>query len=372
MMGMVETGRQVKPCALVYLRPCLPVSHLHGSCHLDGKGTMKRMYAVALVLVALLLAACAPVGSDAASSAEQALTPIKLGVGFIPSVQFAPFYVGKDKGFFAEQGLELSLDHGFENDYLKLVGTGETQFMVGSGDQVVLGRAQGLPVRYVMNWYSAYPVVVFSRQEAGLTEPAQLKGKRVGIPGPFGASYVALRGILEAGGLTEQDIQMESIGFTQAAAISQGTVDAAVDYAVNGPVVLAQSGIETSQIALDDYLKVPANGLITNEQTIAQQPDLVKNFVTATRKSIQYTLDHPDEAFEIALKFVPEAGGDNLTANRAVFDASLPYWTPPSGEMPGATRLEDWQSAAEFIQRIGLTDKITPAQEMFTNEFASP
>ena len=73
---------------------------------------------------------------------------------------------------------------------------------------------------------------------------------------------------------------MESIGFTQAAAISEGTVDAAVDYAVNGPVVLACKA-STTQIALDTYLTMPANGLVTNEKTITEQPDLVRRMVQA-------------------------------------------------------------------------------------------
>jgi NitT/TauT family transport system substrate-binding protein len=92
------------------------------------------------------------------------------------------------------------------------------------------------------------------RKRRASRQPADLRGKRVGIPGPFGASYVALRGLLEAGGLTEQDIKLESIGFTQAAAIEQNQVDAAVDYAANGPVVMALQGVAVSQIALDPYL----------------------------------------------------------------------------------------------------------------------
>jgi NitT/TauT family transport system substrate-binding protein len=180
---------------------------------------------------------------------------------------------------------------------------------------------------------------------------------------------VAFRGILEAAGLTEADVTLESIGFTQAAAISADTVDAAVDYGVNGPVVLAQAGIETTQIALDDYLQIPANGLVTNETTVAENPELVAKMVRATQKAIQYTLDNPDEAFAIALKFVPEAGGENEAANRAVFDAVLAYWTPPAGQTMGATDLAAWQSAAEFMQRIGLVDTLVPAEALFTNEF---
>ena len=236
---------------------------------------------------------------------------MKLGVGFVPNVQFAPFYVGIDKGFFADEGINLELAYGYENDYLKLVGVGELPFMIGSGDQVVLGRAQGLPVRYVANWYTRFPVVVFAKPAAGIKKPADLRGKSIGIPGPFGASYVALRGVLEAGGLNEQDVKLNSIGFTQAAAVSQDQVDAAVDYAVNGPVVLALQGITTTEIALDPFLTVPANGLVTNEKTIKDNPDLVARMARAMQRSIAYTLEHPDEAFAISLKFVPEAGGDN-------------------------------------------------------------
>ena len=111
---------------------------------------------------------------------------------------------------------------------------------------------------------------------------------------------------------------MESIGFTQAAAVSEGTVDAAVDYAVNGPVVLTLQGIPVDQIALDAYLTVPANGLVTNEKTLAEQPDLVRRMVRALLKSVRYTLDNPDEAFRIALEFVPEAGGANDRQPRGV------------------------------------------------------
>jgi NitT/TauT family transport system substrate-binding protein len=294
---------------------------------------------------------------------------VQLGVGFIPSVQFAPFYVGIDRGFFAEEGIALELAYGFENDYLKLVGVDELPFMIGSGDQVVLGRAQGLPVRYVANWYSQFPVVVLAKADAGITEPADLRGKRIGIPGPFGASYVALRGVLEAGGLAETDVTLESIGFTQAAALSAGTIDAAVDYAANGPVVLALEGITTTQIALDPYLTIPANGLVTNEQTIAENPDLVSRMVRALQKSVAYTVANPDEAFAIALQFVPEAGGDNERANRAIFDASVPFWTPKAGTQPGATAEADWRAASELMQRIGLIDTVPAAADLFTNQF---
>jgi NitT/TauT family transport system substrate-binding protein len=336
-----------------------------------GKNPMHRFSL--LLILSLLLSACTPVAPgiapSAATESQPSLRVVKLGVGFIPNVQFAPFYVGIDKGFFAEEGIALSLDYGFENDYLKLVGTDALQFMIGSSDQLVLGQAQGLPVKYVMNWYTQYPVTIFAKREAGIVEPADLAGKQIGVPGPFGATYIALRALLDIAGLSESDIQMESIGFTQAAAVSEGLVDAAADYAVNGPVVLAAAGIETTQIALDKYLRIPANGLVTNEQTLANEPALVRAFIRASLKSIAYTLDNPDDAFASALAFVPEAGGENSAANRAVFDASLAYWAPQSGQRPGATDPADWQAAAELLARIGLVDRVVESNALFSNDY---
>ncbi len=323
--------------------------------------------------IALLTgAACTSVSSDSAVSGTSAageLTPITLGVGFVPNVQFAPFYVGIEKGFYEDGGLDVDLEYGYENDYLKLVGMGQTHFMVGSGDQVVLGQAQGLPVRYVMKWFTKYPVVIASLKGSGIVTPEDLAGTTVGIPGPFGASYVAYRGILEAAGLGEEDLTMESIGFTQAAALSQGAVDAAVVYAANTPVVLDAEGIATDIITLDDYLQIPANGLVTNNDTIEHNPEIVSAMVGTTAKAIEYTLEHPDEAFEIALKHVPEAGGDSEPINRAVFDASLEYWTPSDDASIGESTQAEWSAVAEFMQRVGLADVLVEAEGLFTNEF---
>jgi NitT/TauT family transport system substrate-binding protein len=321
------------------------------------------------------LAGCQPVtpvstGTTASGAAgESSLTPVRIGVGYIPSVQFAPFYAGIDQGFFVEEGLEVSLDYGFENDYVALVGADELQFMVGSGDQVIIGRSQGLPVRYVMNWYTQYPVALFARAASGIGEPADLRGRSVGIPGPFGATYVAYRALLEAAGLTEADVDTQSIGFTQAAAVSEGTVDAAVDYSVNGPVVLRAQGEEVTVLELDGYLTMPSNGLVTNEATLTSDPELVRRLVRATLRAIAYTLDNPDEAFASALKYVPEAGGDNEAINRAVFDASLAFWQTSAGAVPGATELADWAAASDFMQRIGLIDAPVPPEELYSNDY---
>lgn len=336
----------------------------------------KQSSVVGLILaVIVLLAGCvAPAGplvvtpqiDETAAPVE--LAPVTVGLGFIPSVQFAPFYVAQDKGFFHEQGLEVQFQHGIETDFLKLVGVGQMPFAVGSGDQVILGRAQGLPLTYVLAWYRQFPVGVVSLAESGLDTPQSLEGRRVGIPGLFGASLVAWKALVYAAGVDESQVTLDSIGFTQAAAVQQGRVDAALDYVVNGPVQLRQAGQEVNVITVSDYIDLPSNGLITDEQTIAENPQLVQKMTNAVLAGIRYTLDHPDEAFSISLEAVPEAGGENEATNRAIFDASLALWQASDAEL-GRSDPAAWQEATAFMRAMGLIDVDVPADGLFTNQF---
>src|SRR3970040_254727 len=134
-----------------------------------------------LVLLGALVTACS--GETGTGSQNEALTHVKLPVGYIPNIQFAPLYVAIEKGYFREAGIELEFDYSFETDAVALVGADELQFAVVSGEQVLLARAQGLPVVYVAAWYQQYPVAVVSKAELGVLIPQDLKGKKIGLLG---------------------------------------------------------------------------------------------------------------------------------------------------------------------------------------------
>ncbi len=261
------------------------------------------------LMVLFLLAGCLPAAptllapTPAAPNPREAtgkapatpkeLTDITLAMGYIPSVQFAPFYVAQERGYFRDAGLDVTFRYGLESDLLKLVGTDELQFMIGSGEEVILGRSQGLPVRYAMRWYRKFPSVLFAKAEKGIKSPADLAGKTVGVPGLFGANYVGWEAILYASGLDPSKVNLQSIGFTQATAVKQDQVDAAMDYSVNGPVQLRLAGDDVTVIPVSDFVDLPSNGIITNDKTVQEKPELVQALVTAALHGLRDTLADP-------------------------------------------------------------------------------
>src|SRR5262245_38415618 len=112
-----------------------------------------------LVLVMLFLVgaiACAPQTPPPASPA--ALTEVSVVMGYIPNVQFAPFFVAEEKGYFAQEGLKVKYNWGFEFDGVKLVGANQADFAIVTGDQILQARAQNIPLVYIGNWYNAFPI----------------------------------------------------------------------------------------------------------------------------------------------------------------------------------------------------------------------
>lgn len=326
---------------------------------------MKHALLATFIMLSSLLAAC---GSPTASPtpSPKALQAVTLAMGYIPNVQFTPFYVAVERGYFAQEGIQVAFDYGWETDLLKLVGTGELSFAIASGDQVILARAQELPVVYVMNWYRRFPVCVVSLASSGIQGPADLRGKRVGIPATYGASYIGWRALLYSAGLDEADVDLVTIGYTQVESLTTGRVDAALGYAMNEPLQLKQAGQTVDVIYVADYVDLVSNGLITNERTIAQRPELVQGMVRAALKGLRDTIQDPEGAFEICLKYVPEAGGENRETNLAILRESVHFW---ESDQLGRSDPKAWDTSQQIMRRMGLIDTEMDVNTMFTNRF---
>jgi len=324
--------------------------------------SVKRAFGLFAVLTLLGVVGC---GGPAAPTPEP--TQVRLPMGFVANVQFAPWYVAVERGYFADEGFELEFDYGdWDTKGVQLVAAGWTPFAIASGDQVLQARSQGMPIVTVVNWFRRFPVAVVALEESGIREPADLVGRKVGIPETFGAaSYIGWRALTAATGLAEEDVQLEVIGYAALENLTVGRVEASVIYANNEPVQLAQRGYEYTLIPVADYAPLVSNGLITNEEMLQESPEMVRAFARAFLRGLADTLEDPDAAFEICKTYV-EGLDENEAAQRAVLEATLDYWR---GEPLGWSDPAAWQRTAEVMLEAGVLSEAVEAQEAFTNEF---
>ena len=216
--------------------------------------------------LAISLSACS---SLQVKNAAVPLTKIRIPMGYIANIQFAPFYVAIEKGYFKDAGIQIDFDYSFETDGVKLVGAGELPFAVASGEQILLARAQGVPVTYVAAWYQKFPISVIAKSDAGIATPKDLKGKTIGLPGLFGASYIGLRALLFSAGLSESDVKLEEIGFNQVELVAAGKQNIVVVYTANEPIQLKAQGIDMTELRVSDSVQLASNGILASEKVIA-------------------------------------------------------------------------------------------------------
>lgn len=323
---------------------------------------MKTRYLlVPLFALAVMLSGCSLLQGKAKPPQK-----VTIAMGFIPNVQFTPMYVALEKGYFAAEGLEIELDYGMETDLLQRVGANQLQFAIASGDQVILARANGLPVKYVFNWYRRFPVCVVSLAERGIAQPQDLVGKTVGIPVTQGASYIGWLAFLDEVGIAPDKVNLQAIGYTQMASLVEKRVDAAVCYAMNEPVQLKESGYDTRIFYLDQYTKLPSNGLITNDDTIKNNPELVQKVVRAFGKGLRDTLDDPDAAFAITRKTIAEMDEPTAKLQRAVLQECLSFWR---ADKLGQNDPAAWQESVAFLKELGLLTHDVAPESLYSNQF---
>ncbi len=329
-----------------------------------------------VIALALVLGACTsqPLASTGATlpnaSAVPTITKLQVGLGYIPSVQFAPFYLAQQAGYYRDAGLEVTFENKINPDLITLTGQGVIDVSVADGTDVIPAVSQGIPVQYIATIYGTYPSIVFAKASSGIKTAADLKGKKLGIPGKYGSSWIMLQALLKSAGLTPDDLTiLEYPDYGQGVAVQQGAVDAATGFANNEPVQLGLTGEKVTVLHVDAVVALPGPGIISSKATLESKQVAVAAFVAATLRAMTEIAADPKVGLDAAVVAVPELGKARAT-QAAILDATIATWSPIDGGGGfGTIDHAGWAASITYLTTLGLVPNAVTEAQLVRDDF---
>jgi NitT/TauT family transport system substrate-binding protein len=308
---------------------------------------MKLQGILAALLAALLMVVVA-CGDDDEESAQQpaqngGVTKVK--VGTLPIANAAPMYLGMEKGFFKEEGIEIEPQMAQSgNELITALVSGDSQFAFLGYVPVIVGKSRNLPVKVVANADNGADTVedewqlILSRKGSPVREPADLDGQTVAVNALKGVAEVGLKAALEKEGVDPNSVKLLEVPFPEMpAALEARRVDAIWAPEPFLTQVLGQDG----QVVLAPYISLgaffPNGNYATTDRYIGENGDVVERFVRAMNRSTQYAAEHADEA-----------------------RATIPTFTQIPPEVAEKIRLPVWRTEidrAQLEDLVGYTQK---------------
>ncbi len=320
-----------------------------------------------LLLAVVLIGALAGCGNSAGSGSS--ITSVTIGLTYVPNIQFAPFYVADALGYYKDANLKITFhNHTASEDEFGALVAGNEDLIFAGGDEMLQARSKGVPIVYVAQVFTQYPVALIVPSNSPIKSVADLKGHSIGVPGAYGATYIGLLALLQQAGLTEKDVNIQSIGYTQVAALMGHKVDAVMGYVNNEPIQFQKAGFAVRTIPVGDSQPLISNGLGALQKELDSNPEVVKKVVAATLKGVDFVNTHPDEAVKLSEKYVPDLKDSTNAANALqVLKATIPVMQY-SGKA-GETKASSWTSMEKFLEAKGQLSKPVDASKAFSNAY---
>ncbi len=276
--------------------------------------------------------------------------------------------VAKEKGFFKENNIDVTIDPGgIDLNSIKLVASGSNDIGITGGDQLILARAEGVPIKAIAVMHQESPVVFFSLKESGINEPKDFLGKKIGMK--FGTNveteYRAMMGKLR---LDMKKVNEVPAKFDLTPILTK-QVDIWSGYEVNEPLTVEEKGFEVNLIRPRDYgVHFYSNTYFTTEKMIKEKPDLIKRFLAAVVKGWEWALEHPENAIDILLKYNRQANREHeLKALLKTKDLMVTDVTKKKGI--GWMEMSRWKEMQTTLMKQNILKRKLRVEEFYAPKF---
>lgn len=284
------------------------------------------------------------------------------------NLPFVGVYVAQEKGFFAAEGLTVTIQHSAgRGEHLQLLTAGKVDVTTQDAAVLLQRRADpGLPLVSIALIGQRGQQAYVALAESGLETPRDWAGHRIGYKGTPPPDLLAL---LDVAGLQEEDVALINVGFDPRV-LTEGLVDVYPVFNSNEPYLLRSWGYELRQWQASDY-GIPTLGLayVSTADMVERDPERLARFVRAALRGIDYAAAHPEEAIEIVMRY---AGEETDPAHmRFMLDTELRDAQVP-GQPIGWQTAAQWQALADSLWHYHALAAPVDVSTVFTTRFVGP
>ena len=328
---------------------------------------------LALVLVAVS-ATAAPAAGDlerppASPVPEPPPAPraVTFMAGFKPqaNLPFVAAYVAQEQGYFAAQGLDVTIHHS-TGQHLQLLLSGDVDITTASAGSVLKRRADpGVPIRAIALFGQRGQQTFIALADSGIDSPRDWEGRTVGYRISLPPEYLA---IVDAAGVNRELVQEVRVGFDPRILV-QGRVDVLAVFKSNEPDTIRKLGFEVVQFDPSTH-GVPALGLtyITREDLIAEEPELIARFLKAALKGLEFSFAHPEETLDIVLRYAENEDRDHMRFMLQAEQADAVSAVTHEHGLGWMTR-QQWQEFHDLLVRYEALARELDVEQAFTAQF---
>jgi NitT/TauT family transport system substrate-binding protein len=282
----------------------------------------------------------------------------------------APFYYGKEKGFFAQEGIDLTINEGRGSvAAAQAIAAGSDTFGMADAGTLMLTASKGAEIRAVVSLLNTSGFGIISLEETGIKSPADLQGKRLAITAGDALSQLfpalAKANNIDMGKVTL--VQMDPAA--KVVAVLEKRVDALLGGIDDQFFLIEQKGPKAAALRFADHgTNTVGITIIANEGTIKEKPDLVKRFVAAAARAWEEARKNPEAAVDAALKVKPELNKES-TLKQLKVDLDLLESPATKGKGIGYAADGDWETTKRLLTEYRDLKTEKPASAFYTNEF---
>jgi NitT/TauT family transport system substrate-binding protein len=320
-----------------------------------------RLFPLLMVIVAVALTIAGP-----ASAADKASLRLNWYLGGLHS----PFYLGVERGFYKDEGIDLTLNEGRGSAVAaQIVGAKSDTFGMSDAGSLMLAVSKGMPIRAAFSLLSSSDFAIISLEEAGIKSPKDLEGKSVAVSAGDALTQL-FPAVIEVNKLNKDAIKLVFMDPpAKPVALMEKKVDALLGGASDQFWLVKYKGFKPARMMFAEIgVDTVGMTLHAHTDTLANNPDLVRRFVKATIRSWEAARQDPTAAAKAAQKVKPDL---NLASTEDQLRTNLGqlHSKNSQGKSIGYSAPQDWEHTMALLKKYRDLQTDKPATFFYTNDF---